>query len=138
MKTIPFFLLIVISTILFSCGSKDVEKDKKNDNQTKEGGASNGTEIQSGSSSEEVWEVKRATGDLADMSLGVCYTFDGDKLTIGTGSFKNPGKTEITDKTFSFTADGTDVKFIYDFIMNGDTMVVTLQGSNQTFYMLKK
>lgn len=138
MKISPFLLITVISTISFSCGSKEDVKNNKKENQVQEDGESDGTEIPSDSSSEEIWEVKRATGDLADMSLGVCYIFDGDKLSIGKGSFKNPGKTEITDKTFSFTADGTDIKFIYDFRMKDDTMVVTLQGSNQTFYMLKK
>ncbi len=137
-RLFTLFTISTLTAVLISCGDKDAENDKKTDDQTKEGGDSDDTKIQSGSSSEEIWEVKRATGDMADLSSGVCYTFDGDKLTIGTGNFKNPGKTEITDKTFSFTADGTDMKFMYDFIMNGDTMVVTLQGSNQTFYMVKK
>jgi len=118
-------IIALATSLLISCGSKD-EKDSAVEKEKEKAGL-DGT-----------WEIKRATGSMADMQIGVTYTFDGDKLTFGTSGYQNPGKTEVTDKTFSFTAEGTDLKFMYDYSMNGDTLVVHMQDSDQTFYLLKK
>lgn len=87
-----------------------------------------------------VWEIVRAEGSSVKSNLGTVYTFDGDKLTMGKNGFNNPGKTEITDSTFSFQNDATKgYKFMYDYKFNGDTLVVVVQNSNgQTLYMIKK
>ena len=88
---------------------------------------------------EGAWEIKRAVGSSVKSNLGTIYTFEGDKLLLGKDGFNNPGKTEITDSTFSFQGEGTEYKFMYDYKFDGDTLVVTVQNSNgQTFYMVKK
>ncbi|HRF19037.1 MAG TPA: hypothetical protein PK977_12765, partial [Chitinophagaceae bacterium] len=78
-------------------------------------------------------------GTAATMNVGTVYTFEGDKLTFGKDGFNNPGKTEITESTFSFQAEGNSYKFIYDYSFNGDTLVASMQNSNgQMLYMVKK
>ncbi len=126
MKIIKLLTIALFSaTLLTSCGSKEEGKD----------GAS---EEKSGSKLEGTWVIKRATGSMAESSIGITYEFAGDKLTFGSASFKNPGTTEITENTFSFKADGNDLEFKYDYEISGDTLVVKMQGSDQTFYMVKQ
>ena len=94
----------------------------------------------SSASLDGAWEIVRAEGKSVKSNVGTLYTFDGDKLTMGKNGFNNPGKTEITESTFSFENDATKgYKFMYDYKFNGDTLVVVVQNSNgQTFYMVKK
>ena len=88
---------------------------------------------------EGTWEIMRATGTSAKTNVGTVYTFEGDKLTLGKDGFNNPGKTEITDSTFSFQMEGNNYKFVYDYSFNGDTLVATMQNSNgQMLYMVRK
>ena len=48
------------------------------------------------------------------------------------------GKTEITDSTFSFQAEGNEYKFIYNYHFNSDTLVAEMQNSNgQILHMVK-
>ena len=61
---------------------------------------------------------------MSEMNVGTVYEFKGNKLSFGKGDFKNPGKTEVTDSTFSFQADGNEFKFMYNYKFNGDTLVV--------------
>jgi len=84
------------------------------------------------------WVIKRAEGNMASMNEGTVYEFRGDKLILGKDGFNNPGTTEITDKTFSFQAEGNSYKFIYDYHFNGDTLVTSMQNSKQIFYMIKQ
>ncbi|MGB5026939.1 MAG: hypothetical protein WBO38_00445 [Chitinophagaceae bacterium] len=84
------------------------------------------------------WVIKRAEGNMASMNEGTVYEFKGDKLSLGKDGFNNPGSTEITDKTFSFQAEGNSYKFMYDYHFNGDTLVTSMQNSKQTFYMVKQ
>lgn len=135
MKTIKLLAIALISTSLItSCGNKD-EKKEGSTSETSE--SSETTEAKS-SKLDGTWVIKRATGSMADANIGVIYEFAGNKLTFGTSSFKNPGTTEITDNTFSFQADGNDLHFMYDYEMNGDTLIVKMQGSDQTFYLVKE
>lgn len=85
------------------------------------------------------WEIVRATGTAAATNVGTVYTFDDDKLTLGKEGFNNPGKTEKTDSTFSFQAEGNNYKFLYNYSFNGDTLVASMQNSNgQMLYLIKK
>jgi hypothetical protein len=144
-------LLIGCTAIVFiSCGSNDKKEttgaETKNDTGTvtNEGGPDHiHTETErpltTAQKLEGAWEIVRATGTAAEMNVGTMYTFEGDKLTFGKGGFNNPGKTEITDSTFSFQAEGNEYKFMYNYSFNGDTLVVSMQNSNgQMLYMLKK
>lgn len=133
MKLIKLLTITFISTsLLISCGSK--EEGKNGEDEEKEAT----TEEKSTSQLEGTWVIKRATGSMSDSNIGITYEFSGNKLTFGSASFKNPGTTEITDKTFSFQADGNDLNFMYDYEMNSDTLIVKMQGSDQTFYMVKQ
>ncbi|HEX4877153.1 MAG TPA: hypothetical protein VFV31_10810 [Chitinophagaceae bacterium] len=85
------------------------------------------------------WEIVRATGTAASTNVGTVYTFEGESLTQAKDGFSNPGKTEITDSTFSFQTEKIKYKFMYDYKFDGDTLVVSMQNSNgQMLYMLKK
>ena len=130
-KTISGILFATL--LLTACGGKDKKTDDK-----KEPGK---VEADSGPASQldGAWEIKRAEGDMASMNVGTVYEFNGDKLIFSKDGFKNPGKTEVTDNTFSFQADGNEYKFMYEYHFNGDTLVVKMQGgSDQIFYMVKK
>ncbi len=87
---------------------------------------------------EGAWEIKRAEGSMAGMNVGTVYEFIGNKLNLLQGTFVNPGVTEITETTFSFQAEGNEYKFVYDYTLQGDTLVAHMQGSNQTFYLVRK
>ncbi|MGB3004971.1 MAG: hypothetical protein WBC06_00560 [Chitinophagaceae bacterium] len=85
------------------------------------------------------WEIIRAEGSMAETNVGTVYDFNGNKLAFGKGGFNNPGKTEVTDSTFSFQADGNEYKFMYNYKFDGDTLVVEMQKSGgQIFHMIKK
>jgi hypothetical protein len=85
------------------------------------------------------WEIMRAEGDMASTNMGTVYEFKGNRLSFGKGGYLNPGQTEITDSTFSFQADGNELKFMYNYKFNGDTLVVEMQkGMGQVFHMVKK
>jgi len=88
---------------------------------------------------EGAWEIKRAEGAMDSLNIGTVYEFKGSKLSFGKGDYKNPGKTEVTDSTFSFQADGNELKFMYNYKFNGDTLVVEMQKSGgQIFHMVKQ
>lgn len=136
MKTIKLLAIVFIgASIITSCGNKEDKKEGASDEKSE---ATESTETSSTSKLEGTWEIKRATGSMADSNIGITYEFAGNKLTFGSGSFKNPGTTEVTDNTFSFQAEGNDLHFMYDYEMNGDTLIVKMQGSDQTFYMVKQ
>jgi hypothetical protein len=84
------------------------------------------------------WEIMRAEGTNAEMNLGTIYVFEGNRLSFQSPGFTNPGTTEVTNNTFSFQADGNELKFMYDYRKEGDTLIVSMQKSNQAFYMVKK
>jgi len=149
----PTFLKLLLAITLFTAcngneekqtDSKVVKKDSlsevKPDEIIKEDDKSViKPENSSTSGLEGAWEIKRAVGSSVKSNLGTVYTFEGDILMLGKGGFNNPGKTEITDSTFSFQPDNNSYKFMYDYKFDGDTLVVTVKNSNgQTFYMVKK
>lgn len=144
-------LLIGCAAFIFiSCGSNDKKEttgtETKNETGTvtNEGGPDHiDTETErpltNAQKLEGAWEIVRATGTAAEMNVGTVYTFEGDKLTFGKDGFNNPGKTEITDSTFSFQSDKINYKFIINYRFEGDTLVASMQNSNgQMLYMLKK
>jgi hypothetical protein len=139
-KTIYVTMMLAATAIFISCGGKKDEKKEgeKSDKENTEESTEESTEETSGSALEGDWEIKRATGELASMNVGVIYSFKGDKLTFGTETYKNPGTTVVTESTFTFQADGNELKFNYTYKIEGDTMIVNMEGSDQTFYMVKK
>lgn len=131
------FTVIISAAVLSSCGSNN----KKGDETKSSDGKNEIKAPDSDPSSrlEGAWIIKRAEGDMAIMNEGTVYEFKESKLSFGKDGFLNPGKTEVTDTTFSFQADGNEYKFIYNYRFNGDTMVVTMQkGTGQVFYLVKK
>lgn len=85
------------------------------------------------------WIIKRAEGEMADYNVGTVYEFQGSKLSFGKDGYKNPGKSDITDSTFSFQADGNELKFMYNYKFKGDTLIIEMQkGSGQVFYLVKQ
>ncbi len=138
MKLLKILMTILLAaSLLTACGGKDKKDGDEKDPEAKTETvtADNGpTGILDGA-----WEIKRAEGGMADMNVGTVYEFNGNKLSFGKGSFKNPGKTEITDSTFSFQADGNEYIFMYNYKFNGDTLVVEMQKSGgQIFHMVKQ
>ncbi len=130
-RKLPAIVFAIL--LLAACGGKDKKTDDK-----KEPGK---TETDGGQAGklDGAWEIKRAEGDIASMNEGTVYEFNGDNLTFSKEGFKNPGKTEITDNTFSFQAEGNEYKFMYEYHFNGDTLVVKMQGgSDQVFHMVKR
>jgi hypothetical protein len=133
MKVAMIVSLALCSIVSISCGSSDNKagSESAKPTTTKDGGKT--------SSLEGAWEIKRAEGQMADQNIGTVYDFKGNNLTFGQGSFKNPGKTIITDSTFTFQAAGNELKFGYHYSFNGDTLVVKMDDSGgQVFYMVKQ
>lgn len=133
MKTTMIVSLLFAGMAIISCGNSD---SKENNGPQKSNPAKEKTNA---SRLEGAWEIKRAEGAMADQNIGTVYEFNGNNLTFGQGSFKNPGKTIITDSTFSFQADGNELKFMFDYSFKGDTLVVEMQNSGgQRSYMVKQ
>ena len=129
--------ILFAASLITACGGKDKkDEDKKGSEVNPEATA---TDNSTATKLEGAWEIKRAEGDMASMNEGTVYEFKGSKLSFGKGGFLNPGKTEVTDSTFSFQADGNELKFMYNYHFNGDTLVVSMQkGTGQIFHMVKK
>lgn len=127
--------ILFAASLLTACGGKD-----KKEGDTKEAE----TKIETADSSpatklEGAWEIKRAEGAMDSLNIGTVYEFKGSKLSFGKGDYKNPGKTEVTDSTFSFQAEGNELKFMYNYKFEGDTLVVEMQNSGgQIFHMVKQ
>lgn len=131
-------IVLLAAAMLVSCGDKKSSPaEAKNDNT----GTTTAPVGDRGAATrlEGDWEIKRAEGDMASYNMGTVYSFKGNKLSFGKDGFLNPGKTEVTDSTFSFQADGNELKFMYNYKFNGDTLVVEMQkGMGQVFHMTKQ
>ncbi len=127
--------ILVAVSLLTACGGKDKKKGDSKELETKTKTTDNGPATKL----EGAWEIKRAEGNMRSVNEGTVYDFKGSKLSFGKGGFKNPGSTVITDTTFSFQAEGNELKFMYNYKFNGDTLVVEMQNSGgQIFHMTKK
>ena len=136
-------LLNTLSAILFAavlltaCGGKDKKEGDKKDPETKM--EATGADSGPATKLEGAWEIKRAGGMMDSTNIGTVYEFKGSKLSFGKGGYTNPGNTKVTDSTFSFQAEGNELKFMYNYKFNGDTLVVEMQNSGgQIFHMVKK
>jgi hypothetical protein len=130
---------MLAATILASCGGSDKKKTEATNSELE---VVEKTDKGPATPLEGAWEIKRAIspgGELDSMNLGTVYEFKGNKLSFGKGGFVNPGTTVVTDTTFSFQADGNELKFGYHYKLIGDTLVVEMDRSGgQTFFMVKK
>lgn len=124
--------VLLISGSLFSCVGNDEKKEgAKTDEKT--------LLKTSKAKLEGAWEIMRAEGIAVKSNLGTVYTFEGENMIMGKDGFDNPGKTEITDSTFSFQQGEDGYKFVFDYFFKEDTLVASMQNSNgQLFYMVKK
>ena len=127
------FAIPVIATmvIAFACGSSGNTKEEKGTENT-------GTVNTPSGKLNGAWVIRRAEGSMADMNVGTVYSFEEGKLSFSQAGYNNPGKTNITDTTFSFQADGNELYFMYNYHFTDDTLVVAMQNSDQKFYMTKQ
>jgi hypothetical protein len=127
-----------ITVLITACGGKD-NKSTEEKTDTTQNETVQATDNGSPTRLEGAWEIKRAEGAMDSLNLGTVYEFRGNKLSFGKGGFNNPGKTEVTDSTFSFQAEGNEYIFMYNYKFNGDTLVVEMQkGAGQVFHMVKQ
>lgn len=129
--------VLFAASVLTACGGNDSKDGDKKEGDIK----METTSEDSGPATklEGAWEIRRAAGSMDSLNIGTVYEFKGNTLSFGKGGYTNPGKTEVTDSTFSFQADGNELKFMYDYKFNGDTLVVEMQNSGgQIFHMVKQ
>lgn len=132
------FILLTTVSLFSACGGKS-DKPAEEKKETSQEETVKPADSGPASKLEGAWEIKRAEGDMAETNMGTVYEFKGSKLSFGKGGYLNPGSTEVTDSTFSFQADGNELKFMYDYHFNGDTLVVKMQkGIGQVFHMVRK
>ncbi|NOT50785.1 MAG: hypothetical protein HOP10_05870 [Chitinophagaceae bacterium] len=138
MSKILVAILFSIS-ILTACGSND-KKDGAKEILNKKESVVTTHPVSTPQSLEGVWEIKRAEGVMHAMNVGTVYEFKGDKLILTKDNFITPGKTEITDSTFSFVADVSKKKtYKYRYHFKGDTLVASIDISGgQVFYLARK
>ena len=124
MKLINSLSAIFFAAILLTaCGGKD-KKDEDKTPQDKLEGA---------------WEIKRAEGIMGPQNVGAIYEFKGNKVTCRQQGFIIPGTTLINDSSFTFQQDGQEMKSMYKYHFNDDTLVVVPPNNvGQVFYMVKK
>lgn len=115
--------ILFVATLLTACGGKD----KKDVDKTPQGKL------------EGAWEIKRAEGIMGPQNVGAIYEFKGNKLTCRQQGFIIPGTTLINDSSFTFQLDGQEMKSMYKYYFNCDTLVVVPPNNvGQVFYMVKK
>jgi hypothetical protein len=115
--------ILFAASLLTACGGKDKKEDAKTPADKLEG----------------TWEIKRAEGILNVQHVGAIYEFKGNKVTCREQGFIIPGTTLINDSTFTFQIDGQEMKSLYKYHFNGDTLVVVPPNNvGQVFYMIKK
>jgi hypothetical protein len=135
-KINPMIWVFATGLMLNACnGSGKKTVDSTTDSSAK---TTTTTETAATSKLEGSWVVKREDGDAASEQVGTVYEFKGSKLTTGKDGFNIPGTTEVTDKTFSFLADGGKDKVMYNYNFDGDTLVISMQDGPQVFHLLKK
>lgn len=134
MRKTTLNLMLAATLILGACNGGE----KKAENNAGADTTKTAAPKTSGSKLEGSWEVKREDGEENSQQVGTVYEFSGDKLTLSAQGFSNPGTTEVTDKTFSFTVEGGKDKIMYNYTLEGDTLVVSLQEGVQTFRLVKK
>ncbi|MBL0130660.1 MAG: hypothetical protein IPP43_05700 [Chitinophagaceae bacterium] len=133
-KSMAIFFAV---SMLTACGGNDKKAGDKKDPEVKN--ETSGNENGTATKLEGSWEIKRAEGSMSEMNVGTIYEFKGNSLSFGRGDYKNPGRTEVSDSTFSFQAEGNEFKFMYNYTFNGDTLVVNMvNGMGQVFHMVKK
>ena len=124
--------VLVAVSLLTACGGKDKKEGDKKESEAKTIDSGSATKL------EGAWEIKRAEGAMDSLNIGTVYEFKENKLSFGKGDYKNPGNTVVTDSTFSFQAEGNELKFMYSYKIEGDTLVVEMQNSGgQIFHMVK-
>lgn len=135
-KTLVAILFSI--SILTACGSNDKKEEDPGTGIKKES-VTAANPVSTPQSLEGIWEIKRAEGVMHEMNVGTIYEFKGDKLTLTKDSFITPGKTEITDSTFSFQADISKKKtYMYRYHFKADTLVAAIDISGgQIFYLVK-
>ena len=124
MKLINSLSAILFAAILLTaCGGKDKKDEDKTPQEKLEG----------------AWEIKRAEGILNVQHVGAIYEFKGNKVTCREKGFIIPGTSLINDSTFTFQQDGQEMKSMYKYHFNDDTLVVVPPNNvGQVFYMVKK
>jgi hypothetical protein len=135
-------IMLVAASLLTACNNGKNEKTADGGKKDSAGTATVEKQVAESSTPGKLdgaWEIKRAEGMMSETNVGTVYEFKGSKLAFGKGDYKNPGSTVITDSTFSFQADGNELKFMYNYKFNGDTLVVEMQKSGgQIFHMIKQ
>jgi hypothetical protein len=115
--------ILFAASLLTACGGKEKKEDTKTPEDKLEG----------------TWEIKRAEGILNVQHVGAIYEFKGNKVTCREQGFIIPGTTLINDSTFTFQIDGQEMKSLYKYHFNDDTLVVVPPNNvGQVFYMIKK
>ena len=120
-------IILITASLFMSCGNN--ERKEKTEAEIKEeilrtDPAEENKESGTATKLDGAWEIKRAEGAMAETNMGTIYEFKGNKLSFGKEGYKNPGITEITDSTFSFQAEGNELKFMYNYKFDGDTLEV--------------
>lgn len=130
--------ILIIAMLSSSCGTEDKKSEVKSSEERGDKMETT-TDANPVAKLEGAWVIMRAEGIAIKSNLGTVYTFKGDNLTMGKDGFDNPGKTEITDSTFSFQGNNNAYKFIFYYRFEGDTLIASMENSNgQHFYMVKK
>ncbi len=115
--------ILFAASLLTACGGEGKKEDAKTPADKLEG----------------TWEIKRAEGILNVQHVGAIYEFKGNKVTCREKGFIIPGTSLINDSTFTFQIDGQEMKSLYKYHYNGDTLVVVPPNNvGQVFYMVKK
>ena len=137
-KNNPMIWVLVAGITLNACNGSGKKTGENTTDSSAKTTTTTTTETGTPSKLEGSWVVKREDGDAASEQVGTVYEFKGSKLTTGKDGFNIPGTTEVTDKTFSFLADGGKDKVMYNYNFDGDTLVVSMQDGPQVFHLLKK
>ncbi len=119
--------ILFAASLLAACSGKDKKEDA----------------ITPADKLEGTWEIKRAEGIMGYWMVGVIYEFKGNKVTRREHGNIFSETTLINDSTFTFTStfqmDGPEMKSMYKYHFNGDTLVVVPPNNvGQVFHMLKK
>lgn len=123
MKIFPYILFLSFAFFI-SCG--ETENKKVNTEENKFAHSLDGS-----------WVIRRGVGPYADRQVGQVFSFKGDKFQFNHGQMSFTGDVIVNEKNFIVTPHKNKTTKSFNYYFQGDKMVMSMQNSQMTFYLVK-
>lgn len=119
-------LVILFLSLPFFISCSEPEKEKVNEEENKFTHSLDGS-----------WVIRRGVGEYADRQVGQVFSFKGDKFQFNHKQMSFTGDVIVNEKNFIVTPHKNKTTKSFNYYFQGDTMVMNMQNSKMTFYLVK-